>query len=72
MKKISCPQCGKDALWSAENPYRPFCCERCRLIDLGAWASESYQIPQAHDAELYDDFSTGLDDAEKAFTPTRH
>jgi hypothetical protein len=27
------------------NPYRPFCCERCRLIDLGSWASESHRIP---------------------------
>jgi hypothetical protein len=27
------------------NPYRPFCCERCRLIDLGAWADESYRVP---------------------------
>jgi hypothetical protein len=27
------------------NPYRPFCCERCRLIDLGAWAEESYRVP---------------------------
>jgi hypothetical protein len=46
---VSCPQCGKPAPWTPGNPYRPFCSERCRLIDLGQWASESYRIPQAQD-----------------------
>jgi endogenous inhibitor of DNA gyrase (YacG/DUF329 family) len=32
-------------LWSADNKFRPFCSERCKLIDLGAWASESYRVP---------------------------
>ena len=31
--------------WAVENRWRPFCSERCRLIDLGAWASESYRVP---------------------------
>lgn len=43
--RIRCPQCGGESLWSTENPYRPFCSERCKLIDLGAWASESYRVP---------------------------
>jgi len=42
---VRCPQCGKDALWAPENPWRPFCCERCKQIDLGAWATGSYAIP---------------------------
>jgi uncharacterized protein len=42
---VNCPQCGNPAPWDPGNPYRPFCCERCRLIDLGAWANESYRIP---------------------------
>jgi uncharacterized protein len=43
---VACPQCGKDVIWDKEiNPYRPFCSERCKLIDLGQWASESYSIP---------------------------
>lgn len=42
---VPCPHCGKPARWSADNPSRPFCCERCKLIDLGAWASESHRIP---------------------------
>ncbi|OAG26860.1 DNA gyrase inhibitor YacG [Thermodesulfatator autotrophicus] len=42
-KKIKCPQCGKLTFWE-ENPYRPFCSERCKLIDLGHWLSEEYRI----------------------------
>lgn len=45
-KIVSCPQCGKEVVWSEENPYRPFCSERCKLIDLGQWANEGYRIPQ--------------------------
>ncbi|MXY90301.1 MAG: DNA gyrase inhibitor YacG, partial [Gammaproteobacteria bacterium] len=35
---INCPNCGKEVEWSKDNRFRPFCCERCRLIDLGEWA----------------------------------
>lgn len=44
---VRCPQCGKESPWSPENPWRPFCSERCKQIDLGAWASGSYVIPGA-------------------------
>lgn len=44
-RQVKCPQCGGPALYSAENPYRPFCSERCRILDLGAWADETYRIP---------------------------
>ena len=44
-KLIACPYCGKETAYSPENPYRPFCSERCRLIDLGQWANESYRVP---------------------------
>lgn len=40
-----CPQCKKPVRYSKDNPWRPFCSERCRLIDLGQWANESYSIP---------------------------
>lgn len=43
--RVACPTCGKAVEWSAENRFRPFCTERCKLIDLGAWASESYRAP---------------------------
>ncbi len=41
---VTCPTCGKPAVYAASNPARPFCSERCKLMDLGAWASESYRI----------------------------
>lgn len=44
-RKVRCPQCRGEALYSPENPWRPFCSERCKQIDLGAWAEESYRIP---------------------------
>ncbi len=42
--KLNCPTCKKVVLWNATFPYRPFCSDRCRLIDLGEWASESHKI----------------------------
>lgn len=44
-RKIKCPRCGETATYSPENPFRPFCSKRCRLIDLGEWADEGYKIP---------------------------
>jgi hypothetical protein len=44
-RKVRCPQCSGESLWSPENPWRPFCSERCKQIDLGAWASDAYRIP---------------------------
>lgn len=44
MKQVSCPQCGKSIEYSTKNLFRPFCSERCKLLDLGAWASESYRV----------------------------
>jgi uncharacterized protein len=43
-KLVPCPHCGKAVEWSAKSRWRPFCSERCKMIDLGAWASESYRI----------------------------
>ncbi|MDR2165930.1 MAG: DNA gyrase inhibitor YacG [Zoogloeaceae bacterium] len=45
-RQIACPQCGAPTEWRPDNPWRPFCSERCKLIDLGSWASESYRIPE--------------------------
>ena len=46
-KRVRCPQCGTMAEYRIDNPSRPFCSERCKLIDLGAWAEERYSIPGA-------------------------
>ena len=52
---IKCPTCRKDTAWE-NNPHRPFCSDRCRLIDLGRWAKESYRIPgEDIDVEPNDD-----------------
>jgi endogenous inhibitor of DNA gyrase (YacG/DUF329 family) len=40
---IRCAVCKKETAWK-DNPFRPFCSERCRLIDLGRWAAEEYRI----------------------------
>lgn len=50
---VKCPHCGNAVAWTAHSPWRPFCSERCRLIDLGAWADESHRIPG--DEVLLDD-----------------
>ena len=47
LRRVRCPQCGATAEYKATNPSRPFCSERCKLIDLGAWAEERYSIPGA-------------------------
>lgn len=57
VRKVRCPQCGDDALWAPENPWRPFCSERCKQIDLGCWASESYRI----ESKAGDDGAPDLD-----------
>jgi endogenous inhibitor of DNA gyrase (YacG/DUF329 family) len=41
----SCPTCKRRVEWNNNYPWRPFCSERCKLIDLGAWASERHVIP---------------------------
>jgi uncharacterized protein len=44
--EIKCPHCHQPTVW-VDNENRPFCSERCRLIDLGAWLESSYRIPDA-------------------------
>lgn len=55
--KVLCPRCRQETEFAKENPYRPFCSERCQLIDLGQWAEEKYAIPvkAASDAALDDE-----------------
>jgi len=49
--KVRCPQCAAESLWDATNKFRPFCSQRCKLIDLGAWASEAYRMPVDDDPD---------------------
>jgi endogenous inhibitor of DNA gyrase (YacG/DUF329 family) len=46
VKTVPCPRCGRLASFTADNAWRPFCSERCRLIDLGNWAAENYRVPE--------------------------
>lgn len=41
---MKCPICSKPVEWK-DNPFRPFCSERCKLLDLGRWVSEEYSVP---------------------------
>jgi endogenous inhibitor of DNA gyrase (YacG/DUF329 family) len=45
-----CPTCRKKTPWEG-NPHRPFCSERCKLLDLGKWLAEEYRIPAVEDEE---------------------
>lgn len=42
---VSCPICGTAVPWSVASRWRPFCSERCKLVDLGQWADEKYRVP---------------------------
>ncbi|NCF77536.1 MAG: DNA gyrase inhibitor YacG [Proteobacteria bacterium] len=44
---VICPTCNQGVKWTATNTNRPFCSERCKLIDLGSWAAEDHRIPTA-------------------------
>ncbi len=56
-KQVRCPACGGDSLYSIKNPFRPFCSERCKNLDFGAWASEAFRVPTEAppEDELYGD-----------------
>ena len=65
---VECPTCKAPVEWGEQSPYRPFCSERCKQIDLGAWASESYRIAGQPTDE--DGAAPGTDFIER--TPPRH
>lgn len=44
-RQVRCPACSGNSLYSPANPYRPFCSARCKGVDLGAWASEEFKLP---------------------------
>ena len=62
MPLVKCPNCGKQVEWSSGNEFRPFCSERCKLIDFGTWADEKYALP-AENVELSEE---DLREVEKA------
>ncbi len=58
-----CPTCRRPALWEG-NPFRPFCCERCRLVDLGAWIDESYRVADESQSATTDKLYNNNEDLE--------
>jgi len=62
--KVSCPTCDKAVVWAEESEYRPFCSERCKLIDLGDWADENHKIsqPMTRDVPLSEEMLDALED----------
>jgi len=66
--RVKCPTCRREIDWS-DSPFRPFCSERCRLIDLGAWLSEHRAIPGAAGGQETD---AQADDASPDESPPAH
>jgi endogenous inhibitor of DNA gyrase (YacG/DUF329 family) len=52
--QVRCPVCRRKTTWE-ENPFKPFCSERCKLTDLGKWASEEYRVPDEDTEKINDD-----------------
>ena len=52
---VDCPTCGAPVEWAEKSAFRPFCSDRCKLIDLGAWAAEEHKIAgsEGSEDELY-------------------
>ena len=44
VRTVRCPACGGPSRYAPDNAYRPFCSERCKMFDLGAWANESFRV----------------------------
>jgi endogenous inhibitor of DNA gyrase (YacG/DUF329 family) len=57
---VKCPTCRRPVEWSGKSPYRPFCSERCHLVDLGAWFGEQHGIPDEAAGNEWD----GADDPD--------
>lgn len=54
-RTVACPGCGGPSRYVSDNPWRPFCSERCKGADLGAWATESYRVEARPDPGDEDD-----------------
>jgi endogenous inhibitor of DNA gyrase (YacG/DUF329 family) len=61
-RTVSCPRCNTPVSWVPENRFRPFCSERCKMVDLGAWANEEYRVAAV---EQEDEVEDGGEDGEK-------
>lgn len=51
IRVVNCPTCGTQVEWKPDSKFRPFCSERCKMVDLGAWATEKFRIPEVDPRE---------------------
>jgi endogenous inhibitor of DNA gyrase (YacG/DUF329 family) len=51
--RVPCPTCRREVEWSEQSAFRPFCSERCRMVDLGAWFAEERKVA----GEAVDEFA---------------
>jgi len=65
-KTMRCPACHGPSAWE-ENPFKPFCSERCRMIDLGNWLGGNYKIPGERQ-DLSDEDVSSLEKEPKSNT----
>lgn len=63
MPVVKCPTCKREVEWNG-NEFRPFCSERCKLIDFGDWADENFRLP-SQDANLTEE---DIEELEKALS----
>ncbi len=57
IETVPCPHCGRSVPWTDDSKWKPFCSERCRLIDLGDWLTEKHALPA--DEKLQDQDDSG-------------
>jgi endogenous inhibitor of DNA gyrase (YacG/DUF329 family) len=68
---VSCPTCEKHVSWTPDNIWRPFCSERCKLIDLGAWADEKYRVAGTGPDDNLEDTAANAPAVSRKKTDTR-
>ncbi len=63
---VKCPTCKSTVDWVPENKFKPFCCDRCRLIDLGEWIFEEKRIPgESIELDLTDEDNFSINNYSK-------
>ena len=55
LRMVACPACRGQSVYAQSNPYRPFCSQRCKNMDFGAWASEGFSVAAQAEADEADD-----------------
>jgi len=72
VRLVPCPTCGTPSAFAPANRWRPFCSERCRSVDLGAWASERFRVPAEAPPDASLEPNTGSEADSAPQRPPRH